>query len=419
MNISLFIAQRLQLKGTNRDTSSSSTIIAVVGITIAIIVMLLTITIVLGFKHQIQVKVMGFDSQITINPAINYYTGESEDYITLNDSLQNVIEQTINDSNANIALSVNQPGIIKTDNNYIGLIFKGISKHSDTFFINQNLIDGNLYNFYTDSCKNKIIISSFTSSALNINIGDKVNTYFFTKNNLRTRKFEIAGIYNSNFGEYDKLIAYAPLSTLQRIAQLDSTSGTIIEISRIDNDLIQEKSIALQSAINNAVYQNYLHKIYNVNNVKQSGAMYFNWLDLLDTNVVVILILMGCVAGITLISCLFIIILERIKTIGLLKAIGATNAQIRQIFIYMALRLVLRGMIIGNIISLSFVYIQDVFRIIPLDPEAYYLSYVPVEINWDHILFLNFCVIIIAGLILIAPSHLASKISPSQTMRYE
>ena len=419
MNISLFIAQRLQLKGTNRDTSSSSTIIAVVGITIAIIVMLLTITIVLGFKHQIQDKVMGFDSQITINPAINYYTGESEDYITLNDSLQNVIEQTINDSNANIALSVNQPGIIKTDNNYIGLIFKGISKHSDTFFINQNLIDGNLYNFYTDSCKNKIIISSFTSSALNINIGDKVNTYFFTKNNLRTRKFEIAGIYNSNFGEYDKLIAYAPLSTLQRIAQLDSTSGTIIEISRIDNDLIQEKSIALQSAINNAVYQNYLHKIYNVNNVKQSGAMYFNWLDLLDTNVVVILILMGCVAGITLISCLFIIILERIKTIGLLKAIGATNAQIRQIFIYMALRLVLRGMIIGNIISLSFVYIQDVFRIIPLDPEAYYLSYVPVEINWDHILCLNFCVIIIAGLILIAPAHLASKISPSQTMRYE
>ena len=133
----------------------------------------------------------------------------------------------------------------------------------------------------------------------------------------------------------------------------------------------------------------------------------------------VILILMGCVAGITLVSCLFIIILERVKTIGLLKAIGATNRQIRLVFVYMALRLVLRGLLIGNIISLTAVILQDKFRIIPLDPEAYYLSFVPVEINWLHILLLNIGVVLVSFLLLLGPSHLVSKISPSQTMRYE
>jgi lipoprotein-releasing system permease protein len=128
---------------------------------------------------------------------------------------------------------------------------------------------------------------------------------------------------------------------------------------------------------------------------------------------------MGCVAGITLVSCLFIIILERVKTIGLLKAIGATNRQIRLVFVYMALRLVLRGLLIGNAISLTAVILQDKFRIIPLDPEAYYLSFVPVEINWLHILLLNIGVILVSFLLLLGPSHLVSKISPSQTMRYE
>ena len=263
------------------------------------------------------------------------------------------------------------------------------------------------------------MISSTTANALNIALGDKINTYFFTDNNIRARKFEIAGIYNSNFSEYDKLLAFAPLSTLQRIALLDSLSGSSIEIRGINHDEIAPLSLQLQSAIHQSVYNNDIDKLYSINNVLQSGAMYFNWLDLLDTNVVVILILMSCVAGFTLISCLFIIILERVKTIGLLKALGATNAQVRQIFRHMAQRLVLRGMIIGNILSLSFVFLQEKYHLIALNPEAYYLSYVPVEINWWHILILNASVIIVSSAILILPSHLASTISPAQTMRYE
>ena len=254
---------------------------------------------------------------------------------------------------------------------------------------------------------------------LDIKLGDKINTYFFTNNNIRARKFEISGIYNSNFGDYDKLIAYASLSSLQHIAQLDSLSGTSIVINGLNNEEIASHSISLYSAISEAVYAGKLNKIYSIDNVHHTGAMYFNWLDLLDTNVVVILVLMGCVAGFTLISCLFIIILERVKTIGLLKAMGATNSQVRRIFIHMAQRLVIRGMLIGNILSITVLLLQQHYHIVPLDPEAYYLNSVPVEINWLHILILNLCVIVIASLILILPSHLASKISPAQTMRYE
>lgn len=419
MNISLFIARRLQLKGSKRHTSSSSSIIAGTGVSIAIFVMVLTLCVVLGFKNQIREKVTGFDSQITINPPL-VINDSSDLSIRFNDTIRSLINSAITDTtNISASLSIKQPGIMKTDENFAGLIFKGINSSSNISFIESNLLEGKIPDYTNDSCKNQIVISSATAKSLEIKVGDKINTYFFTDNNIRARKFEVAGTYNSNFGEYDKLIAYAYLPTLQRIAQLDSLSGTSIEINGLNTDDIESQANALQTKINQAVYNQKLDKIYNIDNVQHSGALYFNWLDLLDTNVIVILILMSCVAGFTLISCLFILILERVKTIGLLKSLGATNSQVRRIFIHMAQRLVLRGMIIGNILSLIFVFLQQKYHLIPLDPEAYYLNCVPVEINWWHILILNIGVIVITSLILILPSHLASKISPAQTMRYE
>lgn len=419
MNISLFIARRLQLKGSKRHTSSSSSIIAVTGVSIAIFVMVLTLCVVLGFKNQIREKVTGFDSQITINPPL-VINDSSDLSIRFNDTIRSLINSAITDTtNISASLSIKQPGIMKTDENFAGLIFKGINSSSNISFIESNLLEGKIPDYTNDSCKNQIVISSATAKSLEIKVGDKINTYFFTDNNIRARKFEVAGTYNSNFGEYDKLIAYAYLPTLQRIAQLDSLSGTSIEINGLNTDDIESQANALQTKINQAVYNQKLDKIYNIDNVQHSGAIYFNWLDLLDANVIVILILMSCVAGFTLISCLFILILERVKTIGLLKSLGATNSQVRRIFIHMAQRLVLRGMIIGNILSLIFVFLQQKYHLIPLDPEAYYLNCVPVEINWWHILILNIGVIVITSLILILPSHLASKISPAQTMRYE
>ncbi|MDE5836262.1 MAG: ABC transporter permease, partial [Paramuribaculum sp.] len=158
---------------------------------------------------------------------------------------------------------------------------------------------------------------------------------------------------------------------------------------------------------------------YRIETINTTGAMYFNWLELLDTNVVVILLLMGCVAGFTLVSCLFIIVLERVRMIGLLKALGATDGMIRRIFIYMACRLVSRGLIIGNLFALALLFAQKIWHIIPLDPEAYYLSYVPVSINLVSILALDVSVIALSFILLVLPSHIISTLSPSETMRYE
>ena len=205
---------------------------------------------------------------------------------------------------------------------------------------------------------------------------------------------------------------------MQKIARTDSC-GSCIELRNINYDSIYIYSERLQQKLVDAVHSGVINRYYSVNNIRNSAALYFNWLDLLDTNVIVILILMACVSAITLISCLFIIILERIKMIGLLKALGATNSQIRHIFIYIAERLVLKGILIGNVIALSLILIQANYHIIPLDPNAYYLSYVPIEINWWQLLVLNICVVLVSILILIIPSHLASKINPVQTMRYE
>lgn len=158
---------------------------------------------------------------------------------------------------------------------------------------------------------------------------------------------------------------------------------------------------------------------YNVNTLNETCAQYLNWLDLLDTNVVVIIIIMACVAAITLISSLFIIILERVSTIGLLKAIGATNGQIRRMFIYMAERLVIRGIVIGDIIALGFIWLQGHYHILPLDAEAYYLNYVPVDISWQAVVIVNITVVIISALVLILPSHIIARLSPTASLRYE
>lgn len=415
MKFSLFIARRAKLN-TQRNRSTS-TIIAIVGIALAVIVMELAITIVLGFKQEIKNKVIGFDSQITISP---YITGDitstNDIYIPFNDSITSILKNSI--PNVNATLTLKQPGILKTDTTFAGVLFKGYDQQHNYSFEKSNTIAGNIPDFNNDVNKNKIVISNITATNLHLNVGDKINTYFFADDNIRVRKFEVAGIYDSKFSDYDRLIAYAPLHTLQKIARTDSC-GSCIELRNINYDSIYIYSERLQQKLVDAVHSGVINRYYSVNNIRNSAALYFNWLDLLDTNVIVILILMACVSAITLISCLFIIILERIKMIGLLKALGATNSQIRHIFIYIAERLVLKGILIGNVIALSLILIQANYHIIPLDPNAYYLSYVPIEINWWQLLVLNICVVLVSILILIIPSHLASKINPVQTMRYE
>lgn len=417
MKFELFIARRMRLSRGKSRSASSSVAIAVTGIALAIVVMMIALVVVLGFKHEIRDKVMGFDSQIRIEANAGYGDGRDGNYVTLSPQLEQLIDSVI--PGGETTLTTQLSGILKTQDNFMGIILKGVSSGHNREFISSNIIDGNIPDYTDTENRNKVIISQTMANALQLSTGDKVYAYFFEDNNIRTRNLEIAAVYQSHFGDYDRLIAFCDISLPQKLKGLDSATGSAVEINGIAPDDIENISSSLQESLSMACYDNRLQHLYRVTNVYRTGALYFNWLDLLDTNVIVILILMACVSGFTLISSLFIIILERVNMIGLLKSLGATNRQIRSIFIYVAERLVVRGMIIGNVIALSLIMLQEKTRLLPLDPDAYYLSYVPVETNWWHIALLNIGVLAVSAVILILPSHIISTISPSRTMRYE
>ncbi len=391
---------------------SPSVAIAVGGIALSLIVMLISIAVVTGFKHEIKRKVEGFNSQIQIYPQSASLDRLSP--ISLTSETAAVIAQTVPE--ASVSPTVDMPGILKTDSAFQGIVFRGISAGKSYDFIASQIERGKMV---SGEDPNAIAISSHTAKALGIDTCERIFAHFFSNGDLRTRRFTVAAIYDTHFSDYDKQFAFVDIGTMQRLAGFDSIQCTGIEINGVAEKEIPTLSTELAQNLLSESIASGSGQVLGVDNVLRSGAPYFSWLDLLDTNVVVILILMALVAGFTLISSLFILILERVRLIGILKAIGATNSQIRGIFIYMSERLVVWGLIIGNIIGLGFVWLQHTTRFIPLDPESYYLSYVPVEIGWEAILLLNLSVIAISCGILILPSHMVSTLSPAESIRYE
>ncbi len=418
MRFPIFIGKRLSLKEDRAKASSPGVIIAVSGIALAFIIMIVAISVVTGFKKEISEKVMGFESQILIVPTLSAQSDTNiNEGLTLNDSIYKILYTQAPD--AKISLALRLPGILKTDNSFQGIVFKSINGSIDNDFIGNNLISGEIPDYTDESKRNQILISHATADALNLSLNDKIYAHFFLNGAIKSRSLIISGIYDTHFNEYDGRMAYSHISLLQRLCNVDSLTGNMIELTGMNNNNIETITDDIRSALWQYTAKNCPEYIYDVQNVFQTGALYFNWLELLDTNVVVILILMTFVSGFTLISSLFIIILERIRTIGLLKSLGATNASIRQIFIFIAQRLVFRGLLIGNIIGISFLMLQNKFHILPLDPNAYYINYVPTDINWMVIGLLNIGVIVVAGLILIFPTHIIATLSPANSMRYE
>lgn len=419
MNVALYLGSRLSFNpGTGRN-KTPGIVIGVAGIALALIIMMLSIAIVTGFKREIRDKVMGFDSQMNIYVQEGY-SDEELNTIYVNDTLINKIRTVVGKA-ANITQMIRQPGILKTDSAFRGIVIKGVAPDYDWSFLKNSLSAGEIpdYSSGLDSLNNTIIISYLTARHLGINAGDKIDAHFIRNNSIASRRLKVIGIYNTHFSDYDEIYAFTPLRFLQRLNRLDSLECGALEINGVDPEKIEEISDELRINLMQYAIETSPGRIYNIENVYHTGAVYFNWLNLLDTNVIVIIILMTLVSGFTLISSLFILILDRVNTIGVLKALGATNGLIRQVFITMAERLVLRGLIIGNFLGIGLLLLQKYLRIVPLNPEAYYLSYVPVDINWWGTLGLNIGVAVVSCVMLILPSHLISTLSPSQSMRYE
>lgn len=420
MNLSIFIGRRLSFNPGSGRPTPPGVAVGVAGIALALIVMMVSIAVVTGFKHEIREKVTGFESEITIY-AHDMQTGEYESSgFQLTPSLRSVIAQSAGEA-ARVTYSVRQPGILKTDSAFTGVVIKGVSPDFDWTFVREALVSGEIPDYANsdDELTNTIIISSDMARKLGAVEGDRIYAHFFRNNTIASRRLTVKAVYDTRFSDYDGLYAFTPALLLQQLAGVDSTTVGAVEINGIQGRDVEEVTDRLRAATMQLSINDTPGRIYEVSNVRQAGAMYFNWLELLDTNVAVILILMTLVSGFTLISSLFILILDRINTIGLLKAMGADNSLVRAIFIVMAERLVVRGLVIGNIIGLGLLFVQHKWHLIPLDPEAYYLAFVPVEINWWCIVALNVGVAVVSCLMLILPSQMISTLSPARSIRYE
>lgn len=415
MNFSFWFSKKLKLNAGGSGANATGIAIAIAGVALALIIMECTIAIVGGFKQQITDKIMGFEGQISVLPAFDYSTSQSDLTLEASDTLINFITREM--PNAKVVMKFNQPGILKTPNDFAGVYFIGYGSNYDYTFEQANLIEGKLPDFQ-DSDK-EICLSSALSEKLGLTIGDKVDACFFVDNAIKSRRYEVAGIYNTGFSDYDDTIIFAPIASLQRVANADSLACTSLSLYGIHQDDIEPDAESLQLKLIDKYRSGEWSELYPVDNVKHTGALYFNWLNLLDTNVVVIFILMSCVAAFTLISSIFILILDHIPTIGLLKALGASNAKIRNIFNFLAMKIVGWGVLIGNIIGIGLLLIQYKWKVLSLNPEMYYLPSVPIALDWWWIILLNICLIFLAWCLLIIPSRSSAKINPSETLNFE
>ena len=418
MNAVFWIARRLRITGTSGDKHSAGAVIAVAGVALAVMVMEITLFVVSGFKSEITRKITGFDSQITIERPYDYASGLQKEYISLSPEIMSSVPD-INAEGVKASLSMQLPGMIKTDSDFAGTIFIGRDSKHDVTFERGNIIDGVFPDYSDEAKQNDIVISGITANALGLSPGDKVFVYFFIDNSLKTRKVSIAGIYESYLSEYDKAIVYASMDFLQKVAGIDQSSGTHLELSGYDPEMIEAKGKEIEYELNYSSADGQLNKYYPVTTIMQTGAMYFNWLSLLDTNVIVIFVLMLCVALFTLVSSLYLIVLDRIPTIGIMKSIGASKNWLSQLFVNIGMKLAVTGIIIGNAAGLGICILQQHTGFIGLDPEMYYLSQVPVKMEVLPMIFLNLGMLLLSWLILYIPSRSAARIDATESMRYE
>lgn len=414
MNLELFIAKRIHFGGNHKKKVSSPVIkIAIAGIALGFTVMVLSVCIAIGFKKEVSNKIIGFNSHIQISNFDGNTSYETHP-ICIDNALINDIKNR--DYIKHVEVFATKPGIIKTDNDFQGIVFKGVSEDYDWTFFKQNLKEGEILNVTDSANSNEVIISKYIADRMGFKLGDSFFTYFIQEP-IKTRKFTITGIYSTNFTDYDKIFAITNVKTIQKLNSWESDQYSGLEIFLKDFNQLDE--VSSQLFFDMSIYKDRMGNSLMAKSVKTMVPNIFGWLDLLDTNVWVIIILMLIVSGFTMISGLLIIILERANMIGVLKALGAKNVSIREIFLYVSSFLILKGMVLGNIIALGICFIQEKFGIIKLDPNTYYVSEMPVDLDVSYIILLNICAFIVSMLMMVGPSYLIAKISPAKTIKFE
>lgn len=415
MNFSFFVAQRFfrNIGQDQRRASNPTITIATAGVAIGLIVMIISVCVILGFKSEITKKVEGFGSHIEV---LDYKAITAPDLFPVQSDnvFLNALQRVPNVKSVHRVAQ--KMGVIKTKDDFVGVTLKGLPPTYDTTFLAASIVEGRMPNLKEEN-GNEILISRQQANSLHLKLGDRVFTYFF-EDNIKTRRFTIVGIYSSNMGMFDKNFVLTNLSTIERLNQWDGDLASMIEVRLNDFSEIDATLPAVQNLCN-AMNTTEATQSRQPLSIKQHYFSVFAWLDLLDFNLVVILVLMIAVSGFTMVSGLFILILERTATIGVLKALGATNTSVRHIFLNFAALITLRGLIIGDVVAALILFAQKQWGLVKLDPATYYVETVPLEINIPAILLINVVTLLLTTLALVAPSFMISRIQPAKAIRFE
>ena len=409
-----YVAKRLFAEGGSSGRASRlATGIATVGVAIGLAVMLVSVAIVLGFQKEVQDKVLGFGAHIKV---MNYRSLGQQEYspIVIDDSITSRLSAIPNV--ASVARFCTKPGMLKTDANFRGIAIQGVGQDYDQSFISNHLVKGEIPEFTDSAGSGKLVISQAIAREMQVDVGETIYAYFFEQT-VRARKFSVAGIYRTNLTDFDKNFAYTDLYTIHRLLGWDSQQYGGAEIRLKDFDKLDVTWLDVVNEVNHK--QDAYGEYYSSMSIRMEHPQIFAWLNLLDMDIVVILILMICVSIFTAVSGLLIIILERTNFIGIMKALGARNMQVRHLFLNYAMLIILRGIMLGNLLAFALIYLQKFTGLVTLDPEVYYVEAVPVLVNWWWVLAIDLGTLVLCGLAMIVPSLVVSNITPAKSIRFE
>lgn len=411
MNLEYFIAKRLITAKDYKSSISAPIIkIAISAIAIGIIMMIVSVATGIGLQQKIREKVSAFNGQIIIS---NYDNNNSE--ITLipiskkqdfYPNFKSVPEVS------HIQAIASKAGIIRTENAFEGIVFKGVGADYNWNNIKEYLVEGKLPDF-SKTLNEEVIISRFLADRLNLKLGDSFNTFFIKEEQGKlpnSRRFKIAGIFSSGFQDFDATYIIGDIRHIQRINKWNPDQVGAFEVFVKDFSTIKQTG--------NQIYEKISSNL-DTKTITEKYSYIFDWLQLFDFNIIVILGIMILVATINMVVALLVLILERTQMIGILKAVGANNWVVRKVFLYNAFYLIIRGLFWGNLIGISLLLIQQQFGIVHLNPENYYVNQAPVYLNWGYIALLNLLTITVCFLVLLIPSYIITKISPVKAIRFD
>lgn len=412
MQTAFFIAKRI-IQGEGNTSTNRIIRFALIGIALSLAIMILSVAIITGFKKAVKEKVSGFGGHIQITNFDSNISFETTP-VSINPSfLPQIAELNGIKTIQPFAL---KGGIMRTKSEMQGVLLKGVDGVYNWDFFRNNLVSGTLPDYTSGTRSLEILISNTIGKKLGLGVNDTITVYFI-QNPPRVRKFAIVGVFDTGLKEYDELMVIADIRQVQRLNEWDEAQVSGFELFINDFDQLTAMTDSVYFSVNNNFQQN--AQKYMVKNIQEIVPQIFDWLRLSDINVWVILSIMSLVAGFNVITALLILIIERTRMIGILKAMGSRDKLIRQIFIMKAMYLLGKGLFWGNIFGISLALFQQFTHFFTLDAEAYYVNYVPIHLDIVHVLLINAGTILIVFTMLLIPSWAVSRISPVKAIRFQ